>query len=60
MNQQLQNAIVCPKCHGKLNFDQEKNVLICEADQLVYPIIEQIPVLLVEKAEPLQSLISEK
>ncbi|OCG11227.1 hypothetical protein A9G09_00470 [Gilliamella sp. wkB292] len=46
----LLNAIACPKCHGKLQYDKEHNQLICQTDKLVFPVKDGIPVLLETEA----------
>ena len=45
--------LVCPKCNGPL--EQVGDELICEKNQLAYPIQDGIPVLLVEEARGLQT-----
>ncbi len=50
----LLGIIACPVCKGKLEFDKEKDVLICKFDRLVYPINDSIPVLLEEQATALE------
>lgn len=50
MNIRLLNTLACPVCTGKLEYDQQKQQLICAQDQLAYPIIDNIPVLLAEQA----------
>nr|WP_086940363.1 Trm112 family protein [Thaumasiovibrio occultus] len=54
MDHRLLEIVACPLCKGKLNFDKEKNELICKFDRLAYPIRDGIPVLL----EPEARLIS--
>jgi len=49
----LLEIIACPVCKGKLDFNRDDNVLVCERDKLVYPINDSIPVLLEEQATPL-------
>lgn len=53
MDLQLLNMIVCPKCHGKLEYDKAANELRCLQDQLIYPIDDNIPVLLESAAKPI-------
>ncbi|MGB0898522.1 MAG: Trm112 family protein [Psychrobium sp.] len=50
----LLGIIACPVCKGKLEFDKERDVLICKFDRLVYPINDSIPVLLEEQATALE------
>ncbi|QIQ21824.1 Trm112 family protein [Zophobihabitans entericus] len=53
MEQRLLDALACPKCFGKLIYNKEKNCLICQKDQLVFLIKDNIPVLLENEALPL-------
>ncbi len=48
----LQSILVCPKCKGDLAMVEEPEGLVCPACQLLYPIREDIPVMLVEEALP--------
>lgn len=49
----LLNFIVCPKTKGPLVWDQKNKELISKKGKLAYPIIDGIPVLIVEKARKL-------
>lgn len=53
MDQSIINALVCPLCKSDLHLDKEKNILVCKADKLAYPIRENIPVMLIEEATKL-------
>ena len=50
MNKELLNILVCPKSGGTLEYDEINNELICNESNLAYPIVDGIPVMLVEKA----------
>jgi uncharacterized protein YbaR (Trm112 family) len=50
MNKELLNILVCPKSGGTLEYDENNNELICNKSNLAYPIIDGIPIMLVEKA----------
>ncbi len=52
----LQSVLVCPKCKGDLRMVDDPEGLACPACQLVYPIREEIPVMLVEEALPYSSV----
>ena len=54
-DKKLLEIVACPVCKGKLEFDKEADKLICKADKLAYPITEGIPVLLENRAEPIES-----
>jgi uncharacterized protein YbaR (Trm112 family) len=51
INKDLLDILVCPKCKGKLKFDEENERLICNECKLAYPIKDDIPVMLIEEAE---------
>ncbi|MDO6610819.1 Trm112 family protein [Shewanella sp. 1_MG-2023] len=53
-DKKLLEIVACPVCKGKLEFDKEADQLICKADKLAYPITEGIPVLLENRAIPLE------
>jgi uncharacterized protein YbaR (Trm112 family) len=53
ITQQLMEILVCPACRGTLQFDEEAAQLNCLPCELSYPVIHDIPVMLVEKAAPL-------
>lgn len=44
----LMEIIVCPDCHGELAVTGEE--LVCQGCGLAYPVIDDIPVLLVDRA----------
>jgi uncharacterized protein len=50
MDKKLLDILVCPVCKGPLVYDKSNAELICKADRLAYPIRDDIPVLLEEKA----------
>lgn len=54
---QLFKIIVCPLCHTKLVINTNKTGLICNIDNVIFPIIQGIPVLLQEKSQKLLPLI---
>ena len=49
----LLKILICPKTGSKLFFDKEKNELISKKAKLAYPIRDNIPILLVNKARKL-------
>ena len=53
MDKKLLTILACPLCKGDLNYDKEKQELICKADGLAYPIREGIPVMLETEARTL-------
>ena len=45
--------LVCPECKGKVDYNQDKSGLVCDACKLEYPIRDDIPVMLTDEAKPL-------
>lgn len=50
---ELKEILVCPKCKGDLEFREEQQQIVCPACKLAYPIVDDIPVMLIEEAKPL-------
>lgn len=55
MDHRLLEIVACPVCKGKLNYDKDKNELVCKFDRLAYPINDGIPVLLEPEARTLST-----
>ena len=53
LDYKLLEIVACPICKGKLNYDKERSELDCRADKLAYPVEDDIPVLLENRARPL-------
>jgi uncharacterized protein len=53
ISQELLEILACPKCKGELQLTEPQDGLICQACKLVYPIREDIPVMLIDEAKPL-------
>lgn len=49
----LLEMLVCPKCKGELRYDASPESLVCEADRLRFDVRDNIPVLLIDEARPL-------
>jgi len=48
--QDLLDRIVCPACHGELQYKSAEQTLTCTSCRRVYPVVDDIPILLVERA----------
>lgn len=53
IKQELLDIIACPKCKGPVQLNEEKNGLVCTACALVYPVRDDIPIMLIDEATPL-------
>jgi uncharacterized protein YbaR (Trm112 family) len=51
----LLEMLVCPKCKGELRYEQSPESLVCERDRLRYEVREDIPILLIDEARPLDA-----
>lgn len=53
MDNKLLTILACPLCKGDLDFNKEKQELICKADGVAFPVREGIPVMLDTEARTL-------
>ena len=53
LDAKLLEIIACPKCKGRLEFKADESSLLCLACRLAYPVVDEIPNLIVEDAQPL-------
>ena len=54
INKDLLDILACPQCRGPLRLTATEDGLICEKCRLVYEIKDDIPIMLIEKAKPMQ------
>ena len=55
MDARLLDILVCPLCKGPLKYDKEAQELICNGDQLAYPIRDGIPIMWADEARDLNA-----
>jgi uncharacterized protein YbaR (Trm112 family) len=53
VNEKLLEILVCPKCKGDLDLTDTHDGLICHACRLKYEIKDDIPIMLIDEAIPL-------
>jgi uncharacterized protein YbaR (Trm112 family) len=53
LDKKLLEILACPLCKTRLIFDPKRQELVCRIDKLAYPILEDIPVMLVDEARRL-------
>ena len=51
---ELKEILACPKCKGELEFRDAQDQIVCHHCKLVYRVEEDIPVMLVDEARPLE------
>jgi uncharacterized protein YbaR (Trm112 family) len=54
LDKELLDILACPKCKGDLEYDRDNDKLICHACKLVYRVEDDIPIMLIDEAEPLE------
>ncbi len=55
ISKELLDILVCPVCKGDLIYEQEPERLLCHACHLAYPVKDDIPVMLPDEAEKLDT-----
>ena len=54
VDQELLDILVCPKCKGELELTEKQDGLICRSCKLIYEIKDDIPIMLIDEAKPLE------
>jgi uncharacterized protein YbaR (Trm112 family) len=50
IDRELIEILACPKCKGDIRLNEKGDGLICDACRLMYPIKDDIPVMLIDEA----------
>jgi uncharacterized protein YbaR (Trm112 family) len=53
LDEKLLEILVCPVTKGPLEYDREKEELVCRASGLAYPVRDGIPIMLESEARQL-------
>jgi hypothetical protein len=54
ISQELLDILACPKCKGDIYQNDSKDGLICDNCKLLYEIRDDIPIMLIDEARPLE------
>ncbi len=54
LSEELLSVLACPKCKGNLEYREKEQRLICHRCRLAYPIVDDIPVMLIDEAEEVE------
>ncbi len=54
VDKELLEILACPKCKGEVSLNEQGDGLVCTACRLVYPVKDDIPVMLVDEAKGLE------
>jgi uncharacterized protein YbaR (Trm112 family) len=50
INKELLDILACPKCKGDISLNEKGDGLICSNCKLLFPIRDDIPVMLIDEA----------
>lgn len=55
LDKELLDILACPKCKGEIRTNEKGDGIVCDMCKLVYPIRDDIPVMLIDEATKLVS-----
>ena len=50
IDEKLLEILACPKCKGDIRLKEDQSGLICDQCKLLYPIKDDIPIMLIDEA----------
>ena len=56
ISKELLEILACPKCKGDIFLNRKGDGLICKACHLLYPIKDDIPVMLIEEGDKYRTI----
>lgn len=54
VDKELLDILACPKCKGPVKLSAARDGLVCEKCRIMYPIKDDIPVMLIDEATPVK------
>ena len=54
IDEKLLEILACPKCKGGIRLKDDQSGLICDQCKLLYPIKDDIPIMLIDEAIKLE------
>ncbi|HOV90178.1 MAG TPA: Trm112 family protein [Syntrophorhabdaceae bacterium] len=55
IKKELLDILCCPKCKGDIYLNEKEDGLICDKCSLMYPIRDDIPIMLIDEAISLEA-----
>lgn len=52
INRELLDILACPKCKGNVHLNEKEDGIMCDSCKLMYPIRDDIPIMLIDEAIP--------
>lgn len=56
ISKELLDILACPKCKGAIHLNDRGDGLICDVCRLLYEIRDDIPIMLIDEAKPIEKL----
>lgn len=56
LNEELLAILACPQCKGPVRLTAKEDGLICDHCRLLYEIRDEIPIMLIDEAKPLDNV----
>ena len=53
IKKELLEILACPQCKGPITINDDATGIICHHCHLLYEIVDDIPIMLIDKAKPL-------
>ena len=53
ISQELLEILACPKCKGNIHLNEAQDGLVCDNCRLLYEIKDDIPIMLIDEAKPI-------
>jgi hypothetical protein len=53
VSQELLEILACPQCKGNIHLNDTQDGLICDHCKLLYEIKDDIPIMLIDEAKPI-------
>jgi hypothetical protein len=54
ISKELLEILACPKCKGNIRLNDSQDGLICDHCKLLYPIKDDIPIMLIDEAKKIE------
>ena len=54
IRKELLEILACPKCKGDIYLTEQEDGLICDSCRLLYEIRDDIPIMLIDEAKPIE------
>lgn len=53
LSEKLVAVLACPRCKGEIEYQPDASRIVCHTCRLSYPVRDDIPIMLIDEAQPL-------